>query len=140
MKTFLAVSKKAAIALTLLAALAAVITLTLALWSPIDGIHINIFDHDYDGASIASAGFFEWMALYGAITLAYLFAAVATAFALLVAVSAVLLALFFVAGALIVAALALLSPIIAAVAVVWLTVWAVRRLRAGASAGSGVVA
>jgi hypothetical protein len=130
MKSALVIARNTSFGLIALAALAAGLTMLLALYFPGDGVHINIFDAEYDSASLASVGFIEWMAVYCATTIAYIVAGIGIFFAIAITVAGVTLMLVIVAVALLVAAIAILSPIIAMAALVWVTVWGVRRLRA----------
>ena len=138
MKTFLRFIKTSALALIVLAAVGALLTLAFALWAPVEGFTVNFFDTEYDAQTLAAVGFSEWMALFLGTTVAYIVAALAGTFALAFGGSVVVLTLLFVALGLVLGALALLSPILAVVGLVWLGVWAVRRYSANRNAATAV--
>jgi hypothetical protein len=127
MKTFLKITQTTGIALLILAALGALLTLAFGLWAPISGFTVNFFDAEYDAQALAATGFIEWMALFFGTSIAYFLAAIVAFAALIFAGSVVTLTLLFVALSLIVGALALISPILIVAGLVWLCVWAVRR-------------
>ncbi len=128
MNTFLRITKKSAFALTILATVGALLTLAFALWAPISGFTLNFFDAEYDAHALVETGFFEWMALFLGTSIAYFFGALVVLFALAFGGSVLVLTLLFVALSLVLGALALVSPILVVAGLVWLGMWAVRRI------------